>query len=124
MSCLFCDRIASNSDILFENEFVVAIADGYPVSKGHLLIIPKRHIETYFEATKAEKCAIDQAIMTLKHRTDNLYQPDGYNIGINNGLASGQSIMHLHVHLIPRYHGDCKNPRGGVRGVITEKQSY
>lgn len=124
MICLFCDKIINKSNILYENEFVVAISDGYPVSKGHTLIIPKRHIKTYFDATIDEKCAIDAAIMTLKQRIDEMYSPDGYNIGVNNGEASGQSIMHLHVHLIPRYYGDCKNPRGGVRGVIPEKQSY
>lgn len=124
MTCLFCDKINHIHDLLYENDTVVAFYDQYPVSKGHVLIVPKRHIQTYFDATIAEKKDIDQAIMTLKNRLDLSHQPDGYNIGINNGIASGQSILHLHVHLIPRYVGDTIDPKGGVRGVIPGKQSY
>ncbi|PKL00746.1 MAG: HIT family protein [Tenericutes bacterium HGW-Tenericutes-1] len=124
MTCLFCDKIFKKEDIIYENETVVALYDQYPVSKGHVLIVPKRHIQTYFDASFTEKTDVDQAIMTLKTMLDATYHPDGYNIGINNGIASGQSIMHLHVHLIPRYVGDTLNPKGGVRGVIPGKQSY
>ncbi len=124
MTCLFCEKIDSNKDIIYENETVVAFYDQYPVTKGHVLIVPKRHFQTYFVASLTEKADIDQAIMALKNLLDSSYHPDGYNIGINNGVASGQSILHLHVHLIPRYIGDTSNPKGGVRGVIPGKQSY
>lgn len=124
MSCIFCEKIKNKDNILYENESVTAFFDQYPVTIGHVLIVPKRHIETYFNASLSEKKDIDSAIMMIKSQLDELYHPDGYNIGINNGSASGQTIMHLHVHLIPRYQGDTLNPRGGVRGVIPKKQSY
>lgn len=120
--CIFCQF--EDNKILFQNAFVYAILDIYPVNPGHTLIITKRHVSKYFELTIQEKEAIDEAIMTLKQQIDETYHPDGYNIGINNGVAAGQTIMHLHVHLIPRYKGDMENPRGGVRGVIPQKQSY
>jgi len=124
MMCLFCEKIRNHEDIIYENETVVAFYDGFPVSKGHVLIVTKRHIQTYFDANSLEKIHIDQAIMALKLRLDKTFHPQGYNIGINNGIASGQSVLHLHVHLIPRYTGDTLNPKGGVRGVIPGKQSY
>jgi diadenosine tetraphosphate (Ap4A) HIT family hydrolase len=122
--CIFCEKIENKTGIIFENDKVIALFDNYPVSNGHILIITKRHVSTYFEADIAEKMAIDQAIMAMKSKIDKEFAPDGYNIGINNGIASGQTIDHLHVHLIPRYFGDVDNPRGGVRGVIPKKQSY
>lgn len=121
MNCLFC-QIPSSP--LYENDLVYAMKDGYPVTNGHTLIITKRHVKTYFDLTKEEKEAIDEAIMTIKKRLDEHYHPDGYNIGINNNAAAGQSVFHLHVHLIPRYLGDSLNPKGGVRGVIPNKQGY
>jgi len=122
--CLFCDKIQKKEEIIYENDSVVAFYDGFPVSKGHILIVTKRHIQTYFDANLTEKADIDHAIMALKSQLDEKFHPEGYNIGINNGIASGQSVLHLHVHLIPRYIGDTKNPKGGVRGVIPGKQSY
>ena len=109
---------------IYENSYVFVILDGYPVSQGHSLIITKRHVSNYFDLTLDEKQAIDQALMHMKKELDELYHPDGYNIGINNGEAAGQTVMHLHVHLIPRNQGDMTNPRGGVRGVIPGKQTY
>lgn len=120
--CIFCGM--NSERVIYENSHVYAIKDGYPVTKGHTLIITKRHISNYFDLTAFEKQSIDEAIMHLKQELDQQYHPDGYNIGINNGEAAGQTIMHLHVHLIPRYKGDMENPRGGVRGVIPEKQQY
>ncbi len=111
-------------DILYENELVYAIYDAYPVSKGHALIIPKRHVETYFDMNGDELSATHQALVTLKERIDALYGPDGYNIGVNAGEAAGQTIFHLHIHLIPRYKGDVQKPRGGVRGVIPSRRNY
>jgi diadenosine tetraphosphate (Ap4A) HIT family hydrolase len=122
--CVFCDLYAKRDRLLYENELVFAIADHYPVSQGHTLVIPKRHFVTYFEATPQEYAAMGEALRTMKADLDEKYHPDGYNIGVNNGEFAGQTVMHLHVHLIPRYHGDSDRPRGGVRGVIPGKQNY
>ncbi len=119
--CLFCQL---DRQTLFENQHVMAIEDKYPISKGHILIIPKRHIESVFEVTKTEWLEIHDLIKRLKKRCDALYQPDGYNIAINNGTAAGQTVFHLHVHMIPRYEGDVDDPAGGVRGIIPGKQKY
>ena len=120
MTCVFCQI----TDIVLENELALAFYDKYPVNKGHLLIIPKRHVEQYFDLTEQERIAIDELLFQGKKMLDEQYQPDGYNIGVNSGEAAGQTVFHVHVHLIPRYDGDMKDPRGGVRGVIPEKQVY
>ena len=122
--CIFCDKLKDKTDIVFENKSVFVFYDHFPVSKGHCLIIPKRHIPDYFSLNQEELMDIDEAIHQMKTVLDQQFQPDGYNIGINNGMAAGQTVMHLHVHLIPRYEHDCENPRGGVRGVIPGKQNY
>ena len=98
--------------------------DEYPVNSGHILIIPKRHFQSIFEINFIEFLELWKAIYYAKKLIEKEYNPDGYNIGINDGVAAGQSIMHLHIHLIPRYTGDVENPRGGVRGVIPNKQNY
>ena len=120
MTCVFCHI----NDIVLENDLAIAFYDKYPVNKGHLLIIPKRHVEQYFELMDQERSAIDQLLFEGKKILDEQYQPDGYNIGVNCGKAAGQTIFHVHVHLIPRFNGDMEDPRGGVRGVIPEKQNY
>ena len=122
--CIFCDIYKKNINLIYEDSLVFSIYDNFPVSKGHVLIITKRHVEDYFSLTKEEKISIDKAIMFMKNFIDLNFKPDGYNIGINNGVAAGQTISHLHVHLIPRYQGDVENPKGGVRGVIPNKQKY
>ena len=120
--CPFCslesDRIISESD------YTVTIRDGFPVSEGHTLIIPKRHVQSFFELQAIEKTAILQALDEAKEALDRELNPDGYNIGINDGEAAGQTVMHLHVHLIPRCKGDTEDPRGGVRHVFPEKAKY
>lgn len=121
--CFFCQAF-ENKDYFLENELAFARFDGFPVSKGHLEVIPKRHIKDWWEATDEERMAIFKLIDEAKKIVDEKYHPDAYNIGMNLGEKAGQSIMHLHVHLIPRYDGDVQNPRGGVRGVIPEKQNY
>ncbi len=120
MLCPFC----SFTDAIMENSYALAIYDRYPVNKGHVLIISKRHISSYFEATAEEKQAIWELIDKSKCLLDKRFQPDGYNVGINIGKAAGQTVMHLHVHLIPRYKGDIDNPTGGVRGVLPDKRMY
>jgi diadenosine tetraphosphate (Ap4A) HIT family hydrolase len=122
--CVFCKMKENTDQHIYSDPFVYAIYDHYPVTTGHALIITKRHIETYFDLDQNEKKSIDRAIMQIKSLIDLSYQPDGYNIGINNGKASGQTIFHLHIHMIPRYINDVLDPRGGVRGVIPSKQKY
>ena len=121
--CFFCTSV-KQKDFLLENEYAIIRMDDYPVNKGHLEVITKRHIDTLFETTKEERNAIFELLEKGKLIIEEKYKPDGYNIGINQGTAAGQTIMHLHIHLIPRYKGDVVNPSGGVRGVIREKQNY
>ena len=121
--CVFCDKI-KNNNYFYENDKIIATYDAYPVSKGHCLIIPKRHFNNFFMATEEEKNAINKAIVDVKKIIDKEYKPDGYNIGVNVNKVAGQSIMHTHIHIIPRYTGDMADPKGGVRGVIPLKQKY
>jgi len=121
-SCPFCNPL--EEDIILENNLCYARFDKYPVNKGHILIIPFRHFDNYFDATKEEKIAFLELIDEAKGYLDKNFKPDGYNIGVNIGETAGQTIMHVHIHLIPRYKGDMENPKGGVRGVIPEKQKY
>lgn len=121
-NCIFCNK--DTKDVIYENKTWMAVMDGYPVSEGHTLLIPKRHAETYFDLTEFEMLSLHIAIKNVKNKLDEKYHPDGYNIGMNCGTAAGQTVMHCHVHIIPRYNGDVENPRGGVRGVIPSKQNY
>ncbi|NLX01724.1 MAG: HIT family protein [Syntrophomonadaceae bacterium] len=118
--CIFCNQ----EEIILDNELAWARYDKYPVSPGHLLIITKRHVADFFDTTIEERRALNSLLEECKKMLDREYSPDGYNIGVNCGTAAGQTIMHLHIHLIPRYQGDIDNPRGGVRGVIPEKRIY
>jgi ATP adenylyltransferase len=119
--CPFCIDI----EITDEHGSVFAMKDNYPVTKGHHLIIPYRHTENYFSMTKIERDDSTELIRVLKNK---LEQKDptitGFNIGMNSGESAGQTVMHSHIHLIPRRDGDTKKPRGGVRGVIPDKMSY
>ena len=121
--CLFCTT--KNDDIIEENKFAFATLDSYPVSNQHCLIIPKRHVKDYFELSEEEVLGCDQLIKKVKITVEsNDKTIKGFNIGINSGKEAGQSIMHCHIHLIPRREGDVENPQGGVRGVIPSKQHY
>jgi diadenosine tetraphosphate (Ap4A) HIT family hydrolase len=121
--CLFCN--AKESGITAENEFAYASYDTYPVSDFHCLIIPKRHVKDYFELSDEELLACNDLIIKIKNE---ILEKDktvkAFNIGTNAGKISGQSIMHCHIHLIPRRKGDVENPQGGVRSVIPKKQHY
>ncbi|MGE5404452.1 MAG: HIT family protein [Candidatus Saccharibacteria bacterium] len=121
MDCRFCNF---NEIIIAANELAFAVYDKYPVTEGHILVIPKRHVASYFDTSIEERTAIDELLNECKRILDEKYQPDGYNIGINCGEAAGQTIFHVHVHLIPRYIGDVGNPRGGVRGIIPGRKDY
>ena len=101
-----------------------SLIPGYPVSPGHALIIPKRHVASYFDLTNHEREAMNVILQYVSQKVEERYHPDGFNVGINIGEAAGQSVFHCHMHLIPRYKGDVPNPKGGVRGVIPSKQKY
>lgn len=120
--CPFCHRVPER--VLLEDETTVIYKDGFPVSPGHTVIIPKRHVATLFEATDTEQQALLKALNRAKALLDESHHPDGYNVGINHGVAGGQTVPHLHIHLIPRYKGDREDPRGGVRWVLPEKAKY
>ena len=122
-NCPFC-KAKSERDIIASSSLSVAFFDGFPVSPGHALIIPKRHVASFFDLSKEEQRDLLNLADRVKRIVEERYHPDGYNIGINVGEAAGQSIFHVHMHLIPRYQGDVPNPRGGVRGVIPAKQNY
>ncbi len=121
--CIFCD--ISKQKIILENKLVVAIKDNYPITKDHYLIVPKRHIQTYFELYQPELNASNQLLIETKQilmKKDKSIE--GFNIAINSGEVAGQTIFHCHIHLIPRRRGDVKDPRGGLRGIFKDKQIY
>ena len=121
--CLFCD--SKKSGIAHENDLAYASFDSYPVSDHHCLIIPKRHIKDYFDMTNDELIACNDLIQIVKNEIlSKDLNVKGFNIGTNSGKIAGQSIMHCHIHLIPRREGDVDNPQGGVRSVIPNKQHY
>lgn len=121
-NCPFCSL--ERSRVIAQNDFVMAFYDGFPVNPGHTLIVPKRHVANYFDLEREEKEALWEMADYCKTILDNQFKPSGYNIGINIGVSAGQSVPHVHLHLIPRYEGDTPNPRGGVRGVIPTRQNY
>ena len=120
--CLFCDLPTSR--VCVSDALSVAIRDAYPVSPGHTLIIPRRHVGSFFELTADERGSLLGLLEAAKRELDVMRRPDGYNIGINDGPAAGQTVPHLHIHLIPRYQGDQPDPRGGVRWVFPDKAKY
>lgn len=122
--CLFCKWKNEKDRIILENDLAFACYDEIAVNPGHMLFMTKRHVKDFFETTPEERMAIFELIDKAKELIDEKHKPDGYNIGMNCGEAGGQSVMHIHVHLIPRYFGDVPNPRGGIRGVIPNKQNY
>ena len=109
---------------LFETEHFFVIEDGYPVSPGHLLVISKEVKPDFFALSETERLELPSVILLAKAWVEERHDPDGFNVGMNCGEAAGQTVMHFHCHVIPRYSGDMANPRGGVRGVIPAKQAY
>lgn len=122
-SCVFCNEAPARA--IAENELALAFLDAYPVTDGHTLIIPKRHVADYFDLYQPELNAIQEL---LRQRKEELQSADktitGFNVGVNAGQSAGQTVFHCHIHLIPRKNGDVEEPRGGVRGVIPSKQRY
>ena len=120
--CPFC--VLPEVRVLFRNDAAVAVRDAYPVTPGHTLVIPMRHVASFFDATPHEREAMLALLDTAKQQLETEFSPAGYTIGINVGVAAGQTIGHLHMHLIPRYPGDRPDPRGGVRWIIPDKADY
>lgn len=122
MTCPFCEL--PKERIILSNSLGMVIRDGYPISPGHTLVIPQRHIGSFFELEPEERNSLFSLLEESKRVLDKEFQPDGYNIGINDGPSAGQTVPHLHIHLIPRYSGDQADPRGGIRWIIPEKAKY
>ena len=122
MSCAFCDL--PKERIKIESDLFIVFRDGFPISKGHTLIIPKRHIPSFFDLTSEEFQALQPILKQAKQNIDDEFIPQSYNIGINDGEHAGQTIKHLHIHLIPRYKGDQENPKGGIRWIFPTKADY
>ena len=119
-NCIFCRKV----DLIYEGDLIYISQDKYPVSPGHLLIVPKRHVPNYFDCTNNEVAELWDALHLAKQIIENDHKPDSYNIGVNVSKVAGQSIPHTHIHLIPRYEGDVPDPRGGVRSVIPANRTY
>ena len=120
--CVFCTL--PDSRIIRANVHAIMIRDGFPVSPGHTLVIPRRHVSSFFQISLEERGSIFELLGQAKKIVEDEFNPDGYNIGINDGPSAGQTVPHLHIHLIPRYSGDREDPRGGVRWVMPEKADY
>jgi len=120
--CPFCSLAVER--LVLESEGAVVIRDAFPVSPGHTLIIPRRHVASFFEITDTERTDLMSLLAAARDDLERQFHPAGYNVGINDGTAAGQTVPHLHMHLIPRYTGDANDPRGGVRWVLPEKAAY
>ena len=121
-TCPFCT--IDDSKIVMENDRAIAFYDQFPVTPGHALIVPKRHVASFFEVTKEEQAALFELVSEMRERLLAERAPDAFNIGINDGTLAGQTVMHLHIHLIPRYAGDTEDPRGGVRWIMPVNAPY
>lgn len=123
--CLFCDIIKDTDKIVSQNSLAAAFRDSFPVTEGHTLIVPKRHIDDIFLITKDENSAMFELLIEIKQKLEIEYEAvDGFNIGVNSGVSAGQTVAHCHVHLIPRRSGDIENPKGGIRGAIPPKRIF
>ena len=120
--CPFC-RLRSDR-ILLENEFAAAFPDGFPLAPGHTLVVPKRHVASLFELPDGERAAVWALVAEVRASLLARLRPDGFNVGLNDGPAAGQTVPHAHVHVIPRRHGDVADPRGGVRWVVPDRAAY
>ena len=121
-TCPFC--VPEPARLLVSEGLVPALRDGYPVSRGHSLIVPRRHVGSFGEVSLDEQSAMLAMLQRVRAMLDAELRPDGYNIGINDGAAAGQTVMHVHMHVIPRYRGDRPDPRGGIRWIIPEKADF
>jgi diadenosine tetraphosphate (Ap4A) HIT family hydrolase/HKD family nuclease len=120
--CSFCN--ADPARVFLQSDLIVGLWDAFPVSAGHALLVTRRHVASWFDATDAERQALTEAVQTARQEILRRHAPDGFNIGVNVGEAAGQTVPHLHVHVIPRYRGDIPDPRGGIRHVIPGRGNY
>jgi diadenosine tetraphosphate (Ap4A) HIT family hydrolase len=121
-TCPFCPPPSDR--IFHQGDRVVALWDGFPVSPGHALVVPRRHVASWFEASAEERLELLDALDAVRDAILMRHAPDGFNVGMNLGEAAGQTVLHLHLHVIPRYRGDAADPRGGVRWVLPAKAAY
>lgn len=121
-TCPFCHLEISR--ILISNQYGIAFRDGFPISPGHTLIIPKQHVASLFDLTTEERQLLWELVAAVRINLMEEFHPDGFNVGLNDGQAAGQTVMHAHIHVIPRYKGDAPDPRGGVRWIIPGKSAY
>jgi diadenosine tetraphosphate (Ap4A) HIT family hydrolase len=121
--CAFCEQIQSGK-ALIAGDLAVVLPDGFPVSPGHTLIVPRRHVADYFALNHAEQVALWALVPQVKALIERAHAPDGYNIGMNLGKAAGQTVPHVHLHVIPRYVGDAADPRGGIRWILPARAAY
>jgi len=122
MDCPFDDP--PQERVFYQDDLICCLWDAFPVSDGHALVITRRHVATWFEANVEEQAAVMRGIEVARTEIEKTRQPDGYNVGFNAGEAAGQTVFHLHVHVIPRFRGDVEDPRGGVRHVIPGRARY
>ena len=119
--CPFCEI---DREVILSSDLCLAIYDKYPVNKGHVLVIPKRHVKDYFDLEQNERDSLWKLVNEVKEILDSKFHPQGFNVGFNVGTNAGQTIDHVHIHIIPRYKGDMDDPTGGVRNVIPERGKY
>lgn len=122
-NCPFCTKIESG-DVQFSNDLAVAIPDGFPLNPGHTLVVPARHVSSFFDLSQGEQEAMWSLVTLVRSNIDQRYSPSGYNLGLNIGESAGQTVDHAHLHIVPRYKGDVADPRGGVRWVLPERAAY
>ena len=120
--CPFCKP--SESQVWRENAVGLAVRDGFPVAEGHSLVVPRRHVASLFDLSAEDQSALWLLVSEVRRQLADQLNPDGFNIGINDGVAAGQTVMHAHIHVIPRWNDDVPDPRGGIRWVIPEKARY
>jgi diadenosine tetraphosphate (Ap4A) HIT family hydrolase len=120
--CPFCD--ADQGRLVLESDHAVAVPDAFPLSNGHTLVVPRRHVESVFALGPEEQADLWALVARVRQQLAAKHEPDGFNIGINDGIAAGQTVSHAHVHVIPRYDGDVTDPRGGVRWVLADRARY
>ncbi|WP_297490057.1 HIT family protein [Thermococcus sp.] len=118
MKCPFCNP--RREDVVHEDGLIRIVLDSYPAGRGHLLVVPKRHVERWDELTWEEKAALIRGVEMAMKALKEALKPDGFNVGMNLGEAAGQTVPHLHVHVIPRWRGDCRKPRGGIRKAVLD----
>jgi diadenosine tetraphosphate (Ap4A) HIT family hydrolase len=122
MMCPFCDL--EGSRIVLENDVGVVLRDAFPVTEGHTLVVPKQHVASLFDLDTSQQAALWRLAAEVRTKLAQEFHPDGFNVGVNDGRAAGQTVMHAHIHVIPRYVGDASDPRGGIRWVMSRKARY